>query len=137
MANNRQAIRAAMKALLLNNTDAGANVYSNRKSPAWQSELPAIFIHNHEEPLQSESINVQRYVRNFQVLIDVMAEATASVDDTLDQIAAEVETIIGANPSISGTCISTIQKTTEFKFDSDGETPVGVATITFECQYIS
>lgn len=137
MANNRANIRAAVKALLEDETDAGPNVYTNRETSLWQSELPAILIFTSEESSRHEAMNRQRYIRTLTLSIKVKLEESSTIDDDLDALLAEVETIIAANNGLGGTVLSTIQTGTEIRIDTEGENPVGVGELTFECQYIS
>jgi hypothetical protein len=135
--NNRQAIRSALKAMLSGETTAGANVFTNRETRLWQSELPAILIYTNQEPSTPESLSARRYIRNLELVIHVKIEATENVDDDLDQIVTEVEEIIDADQSLQGTVLATSQTNTEIRVDSDGEKDIGIAIITFECKYIS
>ncbi len=137
MANNRANIRSALKTMLTGQTDAGSNVYTNRESRLWQSELPAIIISTPEEPVTPESLSSRRYIRDLVISLEVKIEASESVDDTLDALVADIEDLIDADPSIDGTVLSCVQKSTEVRVDSEGEKDIGVATITFECKYIS
>lgn len=137
MANNRQAIRTAVQAMLLGNTDADQNVYKNRESKLWQSELPSILIYTLQEPSTSESLQSRRYIRDLELLIKVKVEATESVDDVLDALVGEVEDLINADRSLSGTVLSTVQQNTEITIESEGENDVGTAILTFTCKYIS
>ncbi len=137
MANNRSAIRTAIKALLVNQTVAGANVYTNRESNLWQSELPAIIISTGSEPVVAESLQSRRYLRTLELVLKIKIKATASVDDDLDTFVAQVEVIINGAPSLGGTVLTSIQTNTETRVDSEGETDIGVAELTFECKYIS
>lgn len=137
MANNRVAIRAAIQTLLLNATDAEDNVYTNRKNKLWESELPAILISTVQEPALPESLSGRRYIRNLEVKLIIKIASTEASDDDLDVLVGQVETLVNANQFLSGTVLSTIQTNTELIFDAEGETDVAVATLTFECKYIS
>lgn len=135
--NNRAAIRAAVKALLSGQTDAGTNVYTNRETKLWQSELPAILIYTPTEPIVPEALQGTRYYRTLELQVKIKLEATSSIDDDLDDLAADVEDLMSADRSFGGTVISSIQTNTEISIDSAGENDVGMATLTFECKYIS
>jgi len=137
MANNRAAIRTALKTILSGATTAGTNVYSHRETALWKSELPAILIYSNEESTVPESLRATRYVRTLQLTVEARVEATSNVDNTLDALLAEIETIIVANPSITATVLSTVQTNTEIRVESDGEKDIGVGVLTFECKYIA
>jgi hypothetical protein len=135
--NNRKAIRDALKALLLDETSAGENVYSNRETAAWQSELPSILIYTESEDAQPRAANTsQSYIRDLELRIDLKLEATENVDDALDDFVSEVEEILFSNPSFGGVTSSRLTRT-EVRIDEQGENSVGVASLSVLCKYIS
>ncbi len=137
MANNRPAIRSALKAMLSGNTGAGTNVYSHRQTRLWESELPAILIYSNQEPAQPESLRSTRSIRNLELTIEVRLEASANVDDEVDVLLGEIEVLIVANQSLSGTVLSTTLSNTEIRIDSEGQNDIGVGVLTYECKYVS
>lgn len=137
MGNNRFAIRFALMNLLLGQTSADQNVYTNRENSLWRVELPALIISTSEEPVVPATLQGRRYNRTLTLTVEAKVEATESVDDALDALLAEVETIVSNNPSISGTVQAIIQTNTETHMVSQGERDIGVGTLTFECKYTS
>lgn len=136
MANNRKAIRDALVAMLSGETEAGTNVYANRSTSLWQSELPAIMVYTEAESAEPRDLSSRRYIRTLQLRVELKAEANATVDDTLDDLATEVEEIIDEDQSITGTVLSTLLTNTELSVDADGEKEIGICTLNFECKYI-
>lgn len=138
----RQDIRDALVAILatpVNDvypTQAGENVYANRSAHLWRSELPLIMIYARNESAIRRSLNSAQSIRTLQLSIEIHAEANEDLDDTLDEISREVEDLIGADTSLSGTTQGTDLKDTEMSLDSDGERQVGKLTLTFETKYI-
>lgn len=137
MANSRADIRSALQSMLSGATSAGTNVYSNRRTALWESELPAILIYSNQESATPESQRVLRYIRTLELLIEVRVQATTAVDDDVDDLLGEIEDLIYADPSIGGTVLKAIQTNTEFRVDSDADQDIGVGVLTFECQYIA
>jgi hypothetical protein len=138
MANNRKAIREAISDLLIAaDTAAASNVFSNRKQKLSLSELPAIIIYSEEEPIDPKSQRATQYTRTYQVRIDLKIQASDNVDDDLDDFCAEVETAMIANSSLTGTVLGHIQTNTQLSVEEDGEQDIGVASLSFECKYIS
>lgn len=74
-------------------------IFANRATPGWESELPAIFVYTAASPAGSESADVNErptiYKRVLKVSVEIIAEATDTLDDTLDDIAEKVEQVIG------------------------------------------
>jgi hypothetical protein len=104
----RKQIRLAMLADLVagdisevRNTDLTYRIFSNRPTPAWESELPAIFIYTATKESGSETAILESrpsiYKRNLNIAIEILVEADETVDDALDAIAEKVEQILGDN----------------------------------------
>lgn len=137
MANNRSAIRQAIKTLLVDETDALANVYTSRTSLLWKSELPAILIFTEQESAVPESMRNTRSIRTLQVTIHAKLEASEDVDDDVDTLVAEIEVLMTSDSSLGGTVLGSSLTNTETRVESEGEKDIGVAVLTYECKYVS
>lgn len=91
MSTKRKQIRAAFKQALLGNTDAGQSVFVSRAVPIWETELPAILIYSREEAATVFDEAPRRLQRNLTIVVEIAAKADADLDDTLDDIAQQVE----------------------------------------------
>ena len=136
MANNRKNIRSALSTLLLGNTSAGNNVFSNRITPVWNNELPVILIYSEEEDAVPRDLRVSSYQRILNLTIECKAEANASLDDDLDDLASEIEDILSSNPSISGTSLGSVLTRTELELNAEAEKPIGVLRLYLEIKYM-
>lgn len=136
MAHKRTDIREAVKTMLLSNTIAGLNVYSNRVSAFWKSELPSISIFTTEEEATPRDLGNKSYIRTMQLRLEVHAEATEDLDDLLDDAAVQVEDIMNADQGLLGTAIGSKLTTTSIELAGDASTPVGVCSLNFEIKYI-
>ncbi|WP_326527333.1 hypothetical protein, partial [Dokdonella sp.] len=67
-------------------------------------------------------------LRDLSVSIRGFAMASAALDDTLDQIALEVESVMASNPRA-------IFERVEIDYDDELEKPVGAITLTYRIQY--
>ena len=82
-------------------TGAGATyrVYSNRPTPLFMPELPAICVYTGSRPAGSESIKERGKYQDDQhdlpITIEILVPANDAVDDELDTIAEKVELAIG------------------------------------------
>ncbi len=137
MSHQRETIRGAVVSLLTSgNTDAGNNVFSNRKNPLWQEELPAILVSTEEETAEPRDIQGKQSIRTMQLRIDCKIEAVPSVEDDLDDLCDDVEEILADSPSLSGTALDAVYKSTVIATDVDGEKEIGTATLIYEVKYI-
>lgn len=127
MAHVRKQVRDAVVTLLTGLATTGANVYTGRVYPldSSQSELPALFVNTPGEEAEP-SPEVDRSFQSRTIAIEVEAKVKGGAYvDTLDQIAVEVETALGASITVGGKVVDLDYVGMEF--DSSGETdkPVG------------
>ncbi len=135
MAHIRKEIRDAIVELLLDETDAGENVYANRETDLWEAELPAILVYTRDESATPRDLSGRTSIRTLQLIIEIKVYANTTLDDTLDAIALDVEDIMSA-AQIAGTTGRPIYKSTQIELDSGSAKEKGVATLTFDIQYI-
>lgn len=132
----RTEIRNAVKAMLLNATTCGANVYSNRVSTFWKAELPSISIFTTDEEAQPRDLRAQSYVVNMNLRIEIHAEANEDLDETLDDLSKEVQDLIQANQDLTGTCLGSVYTGAQIELADNGTTQIGVASLNFSVKYI-
>lgn len=131
----RQQIREALRTMLNGQTNAGANVYSNRVSAFWRSELPCISIFMRDEEATPRDMSAKSYLRRGTVSIEIHAEAKENLDLTLDEIADQVEALIIGNPSLSGTVHGCVLQNTEIELAGEPSTPIGVLSLSYQITY--
>jgi len=95
----RKLLRYATARLLSGETSCGDHVYRNRPTPLWEAELPAICVYTLEESPNDElsSMSPRSYMRECQLVTEILAEASENCDDVIDDISMEVEGILFAN----------------------------------------
>ena len=87
----RQHIRAAVLARLLNQTDARERVVASRLI-AWRAkDLPAIAIYTRSETSEEGQASPRELKRRCTVSIEAAAKAVDGIDDTLDRLARQIE----------------------------------------------
>ena len=137
MMHARQQIRNAFATALLNNTDAGANVFNGRVYVLNDVLLPGILVAAREEEIDNEAGEKTSQNRSVSVLVQIQAKEADGVDNVLDALAEEIETLIFADPGINalGQCLDLT--TTEMENNSEAEVEVGISTLTFLVKYIT
>lgn len=93
----RKLLRQAAKRLLTGATMAGAHVFTNRPTPLWQPEIPAICIYTLEEPASLASQSPRVYRREPRLAIELFVQASGNCDDLMDDFSLQVEDILFAN----------------------------------------
>lgn len=128
MAHARQTIREAAATLLTNLTTTGSRVFQSRMAP--QETLPALLVTTNDEEIVPGTIG-NIIERRLDLHVTGYAKQSSTVDDTLDTIAAEVET-----------AMSTFTYRNELKsiavdFDEHLEKPVGMIRLSFLVTYLT
>lgn len=86
--------------------------------------------------MEFDTLTISRSVsRVLDVIIEGYVSATANYDDTLDQIAVEVEEALAADVTLGGLAKDTQVTAFEADFSGDGEQPVAVGRFTVTVQY--
>ena len=136
MSHKRQQIRDQVKTTLTGLTTTGANVFKFRVYPMAAASLPGLIIFTKEEESEPASQG-STLLRQLALAVEGYAQATADVEDTLDDIAAEVEAAIEADRTLGGLVYNTELISTEFELTGEGKKQVGVITLTFKILYKS
>jgi hypothetical protein len=134
MANHeRQTIREAVVAALMGNTAAGSRVFASREVPWKRVELPGLAVYALDEAVEpQEWRGDSRRRMTLAVLAVVML--TERVDEALDALALEVETILMATPTLGG-AHDIRYSGTQIGLDEEQGRPMGVARLTFDVVY--
>jgi len=128
-------IRDAVKAALTGLATTGARVYANRLQPMQDANLPGLRIYADEENAEVGTIHAPYLQsRELTFTVEACAKAVSGLDDTLDQIAKEVEVALSAGVTLSGQVLPVFY--TGMSFDDELlDKPVGVKRMRFSIQY--
>lgn len=136
MAHVRKQIRDAVITAVTGLTTTGSNVFRSRIYPLEQTKLPGLCVFTRSETVDFDTLTIARSVsRVLDVIIEGYVSATANYDDTLDQIAVEVEEALAADVTLGGLAKDTQVTAFEADFSGDGEQPVAVGRFTVTVQY--
>ena len=135
MAHVRKQIRDAVVTAVTGLTTTGNNVSASRVYPVEQSKLPHILVYTTDEAISLEGGTLDAPMRGLTVRISGIAEDNSTLDDTLDQIAAEVEAAIGADVTQGGLSISTDLSETSIELQGESEKKVGIINLDYLIQY--
>ena len=136
MAHVRQQIRSQIVTTLTGLTTTGTNVFASRIFPLEQTKLPALCIFTKSEATEFDTITLARSVnRVLDVAVEAYVIGTANYDNTLDNIAVEVEEAIAADVTLGGLAKDAQVIGFEADYSGDGEQPVAVGRFTLSVQY--
>lgn len=141
MANHlRRQIREAIATAVTGLATTGARVFQSRVYPLERAgDLPGLLVFSLTETSEGSSLGAPRLMtRVLRVQVVAVAEATADLDDTLDQICKEVEIAL-AMPcaALAGIAKSITLSATDIELQGTSVRPVGQAAMTYEVVYIA
>jgi hypothetical protein len=134
----RQQVRDAVVARLFGLTLTGPHVFKQRLRPVDQANLPCILVNTDEEEVLPATIH-STIARQLVLTIRCMAQGTdGSLDDTLDEIAEDVEAELGnGTPILVGASEQLLLTAVGVEFDTEGEKPAGALTLTYRYEYFT
>lgn len=136
MAHARQAIREQVGTTLTGLTTTGSNVFQSRVYPLQDSNLPALLIYTKEESSEAIVMGSNRVIeRELTLAVEAYVKTNSNSDDTIDTIAEEVETAIGADSTLNNKAKDVFLVSTDINYVGEGENPVAVATFNFLVSY--
>ncbi|MCU0806309.1 MAG: hypothetical protein MUF79_14660 [Burkholderiales bacterium] len=131
----RRQLREAVATAVTGLTTTGSSVFQSRIWPVQSSELPALLVYTTTETVTTETIeNPEGQRREIEVRVDGIAKAAANLDDTLDQIAKEVETALAAAITVAGKSVRVYYTGCEIEFDAETEAEAGAVQMRFTAE---
>ncbi|MDO4560813.1 MAG: hypothetical protein Q4C86_07660 [bacterium] len=121
-------------------TEAEERVFANRKRKLGHAQLPCILVYTQKESCEVYDQAPRSYKKTLTLMIGVVAEENDTLDDTLDRICGQVETVfnedmfLGAGPGDLVEECSLIS--TEMGLSIDCDVQTGAAAMTFNVVYI-
>lgn len=136
MPHARAQIRSALVSRLTGLATTAARVYASRFYVFDDATLPGLRIYADSEEKLDELMG-GRQMRRAQFIVEAVAKQNATLDDTLDQIALEVETAIANEQTLGGLVKGGVryEGVDDFRTDDSLEHPVGVWPLRFSADY--
>lgn len=126
----RQQLRDAVVAAVTGLALTGSRVYTARVYPAQDSELPHLEVNTVDESA-SDVLLDGSIERQVTLEITARARATAALANTLDAIAEQVETTLGASINVNGKDVDLAYTGASIQFSGDADQPIGTASLTY------
>jgi hypothetical protein len=136
MSHVRQQIREQVATTVTGLSTTGSNVFQSRVYPLQDSNLPALLVYSISEDSNADVMGSTLVAqRDLNLVIEGYVKATANFDDTVDTICAEVEAAMGTDRTLNNLAKFSQLVGTEINYNGEGESPVGVVTLTYAVQY--
>jgi hypothetical protein len=135
MPHPRQLIREAVCAqLVAADTAAESRVFETRIIPIRQPELPAIAVYTLEESVEESGSAPRELKRVLQLMVEGAATG-ADIDDTLDDLALEIERAMHSDETFGGTASDALMASTDVEILEQGQKLIGVVRIVYQVTY--
>lgn len=134
----RNQIRDAVAAsgVLGNLSTTGTRVYTSRVYDMQDANLPGLRIFTSEEAIAVQSLGMVRIrERTLTLIVEACVKANTAYDDTVDDIAKEVEIALDANNTLGTLCKWIEPKQFTLEIDGDGDKAIAVGKMVFEVRY--
>lgn len=135
MPHARKQIRDAVKTLLTGLPTTGVRAFAGRVEALTVAECPGLNVRVSSETARDDlPLMEDESLRDVQILIE--GYVNAGGEDTLDQIALEVEQALEANPTIGGLVDQLTYQSTTLRRVPEGEYDHAVVTLVYSAVYI-
>lgn len=131
----RKQIRDAIESTLTGLATTGSNVFVSRIYPTEEDNLPGLLISTPLEDIDLEQGTLDAPERILTALVRGRAKSGATLDDTLDKIAKEVEVAMGADITLGGLSKGLDLAGMTTVFSGEGDQPYGEITLTYFVYY--
>ena len=139
MANHiRQQIRERVGTTLTGLSTTGSNVFQSRVYNLENSDLPALIIYTRSEDTELLEMGSTRTLeRNLSLVVEAYVKANSNYDDTIDTIAKEIESAMGADVTHNNLARDSFLDSTEINYNGEGDQPLAVMEMTFNISYLT
>lgn len=134
MAHMRQRIRYAVAAALATVTATASRVYPAKRY-GWQfDQLPGLAIYT--DSAQVEYLHRDREQQHtLNLVVEVAASATDTVEDDIDDICVAVEKVMAADTTFGGLAWNCMLESVSTTDSTDGERPVSITRLAYSVSY--
>jgi len=135
MSHVRQQIREAAAIVLTGLAISGSRVFQNRLRPLKDADLPCLLINTDDEDIETIGFTADApQERRLTLMIRALAKQSLTLDDTLDNMLAEIESAL-ARQTFGGLAKSLLLEKISIEMNDDLEKPVGVASAHYQLTY--
>ena len=133
----REQIRDAAVTALTSLTTTGARVYRERLYQLRAADLPGLRIYCGAESVEADRLGaLHGQQRDMALIVEGLARATADLDETLDDICAEVEAALAADVTLGGKAkVLYLTGIDDPEQSDEGDQPIGLVRLNFRVQY--
>jgi hypothetical protein len=133
----REQIRDAVVTACTGLTTTGTRVYRERLYQLRAADLPGLRIYCGAEQVEPDRLGaIHGQQRDMDLMVEGLARATSDLDETLDDICAEVEAALATDITLGGKAkVLYLAGIDDPEQSDDGDVPAGLVRLKFRVQY--
>ncbi len=133
----RQVIRTAIVAILLNVTAAVDRVFPTRVLPFRTRDLPVVTVYTLEDNVDADSrmVSPRELTRSLSVTIEGWVAPGPNVDNAIDDLAEEIETAMHADPYLGGAAADSLLESTVMESIVESDRELGWVALVYDVTY--
>ncbi len=132
----RQQIRAAVVLALAGLKTTRRNVFATRTVPLNADTLPGLCVYTLSEQSGIDTMGRSRSLKRIlDLVVEGVTKSRSTIDDDLDQIAAEVEAALAIDPSLGGLAYDCVLQSTKVAVRGQAETDTGSVQMNYTITY--
>ncbi len=135
MSTKRKQIRQYLAQVLKGKTAAGDNVFDSRARKLFESEMPAILVYTSDEKISVFNASPRELQRVLSVKIEVAAQGGDELDDTLDDIAEQIESVMREEQTLNDYASDVVLTQAQTEISAEGEQSSGGCVLTYDVTY--
>lgn len=136
MAHVRKQIRESAATLVTGLATTGAHVFQRRGYPLKDADLPCLLVNTDDEDITTDSVGTLQLERTLRLSVRGVAKETTNLDDVLDTMLEEVETVLNG-VTFSGKAKTCVLTSVRIQMDALQDAPVGVIDMGFSVIYFT
>lgn len=109
-------------------------VLKSRAYSVAEDELPVLLVFTNNETMGIESFS-ETLERQLQVVVEIIAQETAGLDAAVDDLIADVEIALGADPTLNGLVMECLPLSIEIATSTEGAKPIARARLVYQAVY--
>lgn len=138
MPHARKSIRDGLVTALTGLATTGSRVYRTRLYPLANGKLPGLAIYTNSEETSYLTMRQPRTLeKKLMIDVEIYVKGTTNYDDSLDQIALEIEAAIYTDVTLGGLARDTVIRSFKADFNGDGDQPICAGIMSIEVTYVT
>ncbi len=138
MAHRRKEIRDRVITALTGLTTTGSNVFATKVHPLSANSLPGLCVYTSKEENEYTTSKPPRNIKHeLTVNVDIYVDIVTNYENTIDQIAVEIESALYADRTLNGNANDLRLVGLSTEYNDEGASPLGIMSLATQITYFT